>query len=99
MGKLLQTLLVAIVVMLPGACATTVGTLAGPVTGPITYWNNTYGMSVAKPLLLPFMIPIGPFLGMVQGARADLGWVSHGEYGVDQNPPFEVIWDPTKTQR
>jgi len=77
----------------------TVGTLAGPVTGPITFWNNTYGMSVAKPLLLPFAIPFGPVLGMVQGATADIGWLAHGEYGVGENPPFELIWDPAKTQR
>ncbi len=99
MWKLVQSVLIAMVVMLPGACATTVGTLAGPVTGPITFWNNTYGMSVAKPFLLPFTIPFGPLLGLVQGARVDLGYVAHGEYGVDENPPFELIWDPAKTQR
>ncbi len=96
--RLLGSLILAIAGTLP-ACATTVGTLAGPVTGPITYWNHTYGMGAAKPFLLPFMIPLGPLLGLVQGARADMGFVENGEYGVGDAPPFELVWDPSSPMR
>ena len=70
MRTLRSTILALFLGVSATGCATTVGTIAGPVTGPITYWNHTYGMGAAKPLLLPFTIPLGPILGFVQGARA-----------------------------
>lgn len=97
MRNLRSSLLVAVLGLLGTGCATTVGTIAGPVTGPITYWNHTYGMGAAKPLLLPFTIPLGPILGFVQGARADVGFMAHGEYGVGNAPPFDLVWDPAST--
>lgn len=97
MRKLIWSGLLVALATLPGACAATVGTVVGPVTGPVTYWNNTYGMGPWKTILLPFVIPLGPLLGLVQGARADVGYLANGEYGVDQAPPFEIIFDPTNT--
>ena len=80
------------------SCATTVGTLAGPVTGPVTFWRHTHGVpDWVKVLLSPMAIGAGPFVGMAAGARADVGWVTHGEYGVLPSPPFEVVFDPANT--
>lgn len=78
-----------------GSCAATVGTLAGPVTGPITYWRHSYGApDWVKVLLFPMAIGVGPLLGLVEGTRADIGYVVNGEYG---QPPFEIVFDPCNT--
>ena len=98
MRKLIWSVLLAALATIPGACATAVGTIVGPVALPISFWNNTYGMGPWKPILLPLTIPMGPVLGAVQGARADVGWFNYGEYGVNQAPPFGLIFDPTNTR-
>ena len=77
------------------SCATTVGTVAGPIAAPISFWNNTYGTpGWVKALLIPLVIPIGPVIGLAEGARADFGAVKNGEYGVNRSPAFEIVWDP-----
>lgn len=77
------------------SCAATVGTLAGPVTGPITFWRHTYGTpDWVKALLVPMAIGAGPLMGLVEGSRADIGYVANGEYG---SPPFEIVFDPCNT--
>lgn len=81
--------------MLSSGCATVLGTVSGPVTGPSSYWKHTEGMLWTKALLLPLTIPLGPFIGFVQGIRCDAGFVMHGAYGEGENPDFELIWDPT----
>lgn len=76
-------------------CATTAGTVAGPVSAPIGFWQRTHGTPTwVKVALTPFTVPIGPFLGFVEGARADLGFVAHGEYGAGGSPAFGHAFDP-----
>jgi hypothetical protein len=81
--------------LLPSGCATVLGTAAGPFTTPGSYWKHTEGMLWTKALMLPLTIPLGPFIGFVQGVRCDAGFVMHGAYGEGENPDFELIWDPT----
>ena len=78
------------------SCAATVGTVAGPVTGPMTFWRHTYGTpDWVKVLLVPLAIGAGPLMGLVEGARADIGYVVNGEYG---SPPFDIVFDPCNTE-
>jgi hypothetical protein len=92
--------LLALLLLLPGTgCATTVGTVAGPVTTPISFVRNTWGPPTwLKVVLAPFAIPIGPFIGFREGARADIGYLRNGEYGVYPGPPFEIVWDPANAR-
>ena len=99
MARARLILLVLLTVLPLSACATTVGTVAGPVTGPMTYLKHTWGAPTwVQVVLSPFMIPVGPFVGFYAGARADVGYVRHGEYGVYPGPPFEIVWDPTNRE-
>ncbi len=96
MARARLTLLALLAVLPLTSCATTVGTVAGPVTGPLTYLKNTWGAPTwVQVVLSPLMIPVGPVVGFYAGARADVGFVRHGEYGVYPGPPFEIVWDPT----
>ena len=70
----LRAVVLVVMALSASGCATTVGTLAGPVTGPVTFWRHTHGVPTwVKPLLVPWAMATGPFIGMVAGARADVG--------------------------
>ena len=99
MARLFLGTVLLVITVLPGGCATTVGTIAGPITGPLTAWRHTQGMPTwAKPVVWPLAVLLGPVLGFIEGARCDAGWLRNGAYGVDGSPPFELVFDPSSVR-
>ncbi len=66
-----------------GGCATVVGTAAGPITNPITAYemSGNLGHDVTTRAVLTAMgVLSGPIYGGIMGARADIYFLTHGEY-------------------
>jgi hypothetical protein len=99
MNRLRKLSLVAIACAPLGACATTVGTVAGPVTANISFFEHTEGTpDWARIFAVPFVAMTGPLIGMVNGAQADLGFAANGRYGAPGYRPFGSVWDPANPE-
>lgn len=99
MRSLRKLLLVTVACAPLGACATTVGTVAGPITANYSFFAHTEGTpGWIKPLAIPLVAMIGPVFGLVNGAQADLGLVQNGEYGAEGYRPFASVWDPVNPE-
>lgn len=94
-----RRLFVPLVCLALAACATTTGTVVGPVTTPIGFWRYTYGLpDWGKVIVMPFAVVIGPFVGLAEGVRCDVGWAQNLEYGADGHPPFSRVFDPIEPE-
>ena len=99
MRTLRKLLLVAAACAPLGACATTVGTVAGPLTANVSFWKHTEGTpDWARIFAFPVIAFAGPVIGLVNGVQADLGFAEHGAYGVDGGRPFGSVWDPANPE-
>ena len=77
------------------SCATVTGAFVGPVAYPLSNAHSTDATPWWRVLLeLPVVVGIGPVVCAFAGFEADRGYLLHGEYGAERNPPFAVALDP-----